>query len=345
LQEKSVAQVRVRLRLVALVALIAITTACRPQASQEVVVYTALDQEFSEPIFDDFTRETGIVVRAKYDTEANKTVGLVNLILSERNRPRCDLFWNNEPIHTLRLAQAGLLRAAHPVNAASFPAEFQSASGLWFGFAARARVLLVNRQRVTEPDSPRTIRDLADPRWQGAAGIARPLFGTTATHAVCLFEVWEEAEARQFLEDVKGNAQIFPGNRQVAQAVGSGQLAFGLTDTDDAIVELEQGSPVRIVYPDQQEGGLGTLLIPNALCLVAGGPRPVEAEQLLNYLLSAQVEQRLAEGPSAQIPLHRGGQPSPRLSLPPDLRAMQVDFAAAAERWEAVANWLRAAGF
>src|SRR5262245_54071325 len=102
------------------------TTACRPQAAEEVVVYTALDREFSEPIFDDFTRESGIVVRAKYDTEANKTVGLVNLILNERDRPRCDLFWNNEPINTLRLERAGVLRPLAVAAAADFPAEFRS---------------------------------------------------------------------------------------------------------------------------------------------------------------------------------------------------------------------------
>ncbi len=84
----------------------------REPIKQEVVVYAALDQEFSKPIFDDFTRETGIEVKAKYDTESTKTVGLVSEIIAERERPRCDLFWNNEMLNTLRLAKLGLLRPA-----------------------------------------------------------------------------------------------------------------------------------------------------------------------------------------------------------------------------------------
>src|SRR5262245_16395157 len=73
---------------------------CGKSEPPAVVVYTALDQEFSQPIFESFTRETGIAVKAKYDTESTKTVGLTQAILAERERPRCDLFWNNEILNT-----------------------------------------------------------------------------------------------------------------------------------------------------------------------------------------------------------------------------------------------------
>jgi hypothetical protein len=43
---------------------------------EEVVVYTALDRQFSEPILSEFTAKTGIEARAVYDTESTKTVGL-----------------------------------------------------------------------------------------------------------------------------------------------------------------------------------------------------------------------------------------------------------------------------
>ena len=82
----------------------------KEEQQPEVIVYTALDREFSEPIFEEFTKKTGIAVRAKYDAESTKTVGLTEAILSERARPRCDLFWNNEVINTIRLERAGLLR-------------------------------------------------------------------------------------------------------------------------------------------------------------------------------------------------------------------------------------------
>ncbi|HEX5471717.1 MAG TPA: extracellular solute-binding protein [Lacipirellulaceae bacterium] len=316
---------------------------CREEASSpEVVVYTALDEEFSHPIFDDFTRETGIAVKTKYDAESTKTVGLTQGILSERERPRCDLFWNNEIINTHRLESAGLLRSYNSPAAAPYPASARSPNGTWYGFAARARILIVNTNQVPEERRPKSIRDLTDPQWYDRCGIAKPLFGTTATQAACLFVTWGDAEAKDFFRSVKRNARVMSGNRQVADAVGGGSLAFGLTDTDDAIGEVEKGLPVAIVYPDQRPNDIGTLFIPNTLALIKGSPHPKEAEKLLDYLLSASVERRLAQGPSAQIPLQPGVKASERVKTPAQVKAMSIDWSAAAAKWDNVSRFLQA---
>ena len=68
---------------------------------------------------------------AKYDTESTKSVGLANAILAEASRPRCDLFWNNEILNTLRLADAGLLRSYQSPQAASYPESVRSPDGSW----------------------------------------------------------------------------------------------------------------------------------------------------------------------------------------------------------------------
>src|SRR5207249_8898754 len=119
-----------------------------------VVVYSALDREFSEPLLRDYEKRTGVAVDAKFDVESTKTVGLTQAILAEAARPRCDLFWNNEILNTLRLKQKGLLAPFHPSHAADILAGFQAKDGTWYGFAARARVLLVNTQLVAEADRP-----------------------------------------------------------------------------------------------------------------------------------------------------------------------------------------------
>ena len=135
--------------------------------------------------------------------------------------------------------------------------------------------------------------------------------------------------------------QILSGNKQVAMAVAAGQAAFGLTDTDDAIKEVKKGMPVTIVYPDQEPGGLGTLFIPNTLAIIRGGPHPEAARRLVDYLLSPEVEAALAAGPSAQIPLNPNVQAPVRVKTPKTIRAMKVDFDAAAEKWDDAAKFLR----
>jgi iron(III) transport system substrate-binding protein len=170
-----------------------LASGCWWQSGEEVFVYTALDQEFSEPILEDFERETGIKVEAKSDVESTKTVGLVNAIIKEKNRPRCDLFWNNEILHTLRLQKLGLLDTYDAPAAEKYPRTYRAADGAWYGFAARIRVLIVNTKLVAEGERPDSIRDLTDPKWRGKVGIAKSLFGTTATHAAVLFAAWGDA--------------------------------------------------------------------------------------------------------------------------------------------------------
>ena len=221
----------------------------------------------------DFARDASIQVRPKFDTESTKTVGLTQQIMAEAERPICDLFWNNEILNTLRLKKRGLLVPFTPPSGQAMPAAFRAQDNTWYGFAARARILLVNTDLVPPDQRPTRLEDLLDPAWRGQAAMAKPLFGTTATHAACLFASWGSERARTFFQDLKANdIQILSGNKQVAQAVGSGQAAFGLTDTDDALGEIRAGRAVLIVYPDQQEGGLGTLFIPNTVAVIRRRP-------------------------------------------------------------------------
>ena len=307
-----------------------------------VVVYTALDREFSQPILERFTQKTGIQVLAKYDVESTKTVGLARQILVERNHPRCDVFWNNEIIHTLRLQQEGVLSPCFSKSGMSYPESFRSKDSTWYGFAARARVLLVNHDRVARKEWPRHLWDLTDNKWKGQIGIAKPLFGTTATQAVCLFAQLGEQEAKRFYLELRNNqVQILSGNKQVAQSVGTGELSLGLTDTDDALVTLREGYPVTIIYPDSSPTQPGTLFIPNTVARIRSCPHPKSAQQLIDYLLSPEVETALAQGASGQIPLNPSVNVSPSVETPSNIAAMTVDFEQAALLWNPVQTFLK----
>ena len=325
----------------ALVFLTVALNGCTSKQQQPVVVYTALDRLFSEPILIRFEEQTGIRVLAKYDSEATKTVGLVNAIRAEKDRPRCDVFWNNEIVNTIRLKNEGLLEPFTPKAAAPYPATFKDPDSCWHGFAARARVLLVNTNLVPAAELPSSVMDLAADKWKGRTGIAKPLFGTTATHAACLFAELGEEKTRNFFESLRKNdIKVMPGNKGVALAVSSGQLAFGLTDTDDAIIEVEAGKPVKIVFPDSAPDGAGTLFIPNTLSLVRGGANPEAGRQLIEYLLSPEVEEALAAAESAQICINPDVKARSRVMPDGDVKAMPVDFGIAAQEFDKAASYI-----
>ncbi len=312
-----------------------------PREQPEVVVYTALDREFSEPVLEQFTRQTGIRVRAVYDTESTKTVALANRIRAEARRPRCDVFWNNEILNTIQLKREGLLEAYASPAAADFPPQFRDPEGYWYGLAARARVLIVNTELVPPEQRPRSIFELTQPRWRGRVGIAKPLFGTTASHVAALFAVLGEQRARRFFDALAANeVRVLSGNKACAELVGAGQLAVALTDTDDALIERDLGRPVQIVFPDQGTDQQGTLVLPNTVAIVKGAPHPQAARVLVDFLLSPQVEQMLARGRSGQIPLSRRCQARSRLGDLSGLKAMEVDFEQAAARFADAARYI-----
>ena len=104
--------------------------------------------------------------------------------------------------------------------------------------------------------------------------------------------------------------------------------------------EIDAGSPVSMIYPDREPGGLGTLFIPNTLAVIKGSPHQKEAEALADYLLSPDVEAALARGPSAQIPLLKSTNVEARVETPKTVHAMEVDFESAAKLWDKAAALL-----
>ncbi len=292
----------------------------------DVVLYCALDQIFAEPLVRRFEQQTGLSVRAEFDIEANKTVGLVGRIEAEQERVRCDVFWNNELAHTVRLAKSGLLEPYDSPSAAGIPKQWRDPQHRWTAFAARARVLLVNRELI-DPSRVRSIEDLLMPELAGKTCMARPLTGTTLTHAGAWYQVLGEDKTRTWLDRLgEGQVSFEQSNGQVMRLVREGRMAVGLTDTDDAHVAIAGGYPVVQIVPDQGPGQAGTLLIPNSVAILKGAPHQEAARRLVDFLLSEQVESELARGESAQIPL-RASVSAPEHVLRLDkLRLIQIDW-------------------
>ena len=328
--------------------LIACMAACRSEDEPHVVLYVSADEHVAREVITAFEAETGIRVRTVGDTEARKTTGLAERLRAERGAPRADVFWSSEIFMTIELADEGVLAPLEIEEAATWPSVFRDPEGRWFGFGARGRVIVFAPDRVDADTRPATWTDLTQPVYRGRIVMADPRFGTTGGHLGAMKVHWDmqlPGFYEAFLLGLRDNEVrlLTSGNAGVVRAVAMGEADVGLTDTDDVWAARAQGYDVDLVFPahtHEPDPGNGTLLIPNTVARVAGGPNPEAAERLIRFLLSPENEGRLARSVSRNMPLRPGlAESFPETRIPDPLR---IDYArAAAARRDAIAEAMR----
>ncbi len=308
---------------------------------EQVVVYCTVDRVFSEPVLKDFERETGIEVKAVFDTEETKSTGVLNRLIAEKDRPRCDVFWSGDPMRNSILKKKGITRAFIPDLAAQIPPEFKDPDGHWTGISARARVILYNKDLIPSGSLPQHMDEFTLPRFRGNFAIANPLFGTTTFHIAALYELWGIEKTDNWLKALKENGlHIAASNGDVKKLVLKARVAFGLTDTDDAFEAVKESAKTGFVFPGQGPDGEGTLIIPNAISLIGNAPHPQQAERLYNYLVSKETEQKLALS-CAQMPLITGNTPPPGIPSLENIKPMPVDYGKLAGEFEKILDRIK----
>jgi len=270
-------------------------TGCKPAASSTVIIYTSQDEEYADPIFREFEKQTGIEVKAVYDSEAVKTVGLVNRLLAESSHPQCDVFWNNEELRTRLLAARNIFRETNG----------------WVLMGYRTRRIVINTNLLPIAGAPGAFSAATNEIWRGKVALAYPMFGTTATHFLALRQHWGDAAWQSWCRALVANKpMLVDGNSVAAKQVGGGEALIGFTDSDDAASEQHEGLPIGVM-PLADE----SLIVHNTAGIVRGGPHPAEAQRLLDYLQSAEVQQQLVAKKALESAVPGDPQTNPGLKV------------------------------
>jgi iron(III) transport system substrate-binding protein len=253
-----------------------------------IVIYTSQDQQFAEPILNEFTKQTGIKVSAVYDSEAVKTVGLANRLLAEANHPQCDVWWSNEALRTRQLARRGALDTNTLVE---------------FGF--RSRRMVINTNKLELASAPQSLAELTNAAWRGKVALAYPMFGTTSAQFIALRRNWGAVRWEQWCRALAANKPfLVDGNSAVVKLVGRGEALIGFTDSDDIAAGQREGLPVSALPPSED-----TVLIPNSVAIVRDAAHPAGAKKLMEYLagdgaITKLIEAAALEGKSPESSSH-----------------------------------------
>ena len=254
-------------------------------AADRLVIYSGRKEKAIKPVVDAFTKQTGVLV----DLKVGKTSGLANEIRMEKARPRGDLYISTESGIMEILSKEGLLEPYQSAATKAVPEDFRSATGTWTGISGRARITLYNASLVPEKAAPRSIFELTNPRWKGKLAIAGTRERTTLAWATALVALKGEAFTRDFLKGLHANdLKILTDNTEVWQGVGRGEFAIGLTNSPNYYLARQNNLPVGVVYPDQDAGGFGTPVNPNAVAVIKGAANPEAAHKFIDFLLSAE---------------------------------------------------------
>lgn len=292
---------------------------CNRSHQQSIVLYTSVDEPIARPLINEFTKQTGIAVTLVTDTEASKSVGLAERLRAEKDHPQADVWWGNEPFHTINLAEEGLLSPYNSPNSKEIADQFKDPQHRWTGNGLRVRVLVFSEAVVGSSERVYPPSKGVDRLTAITSGVcmALPTAGTTGGWVAALYSVWGEAKADYYFAALRRvGVKLVGGNSVVAEEVGRGTVSAGITDNDDAASAASEGGKLKMMLPDQDS--FGTLALPTTVGLVTGAHNPEAAKKLIDFLLTKETEQKLIDVKFAMF--------SARADAHNDAKFMAVDY-------------------
>ncbi len=263
------------------------------EVAGELVLYSGRSEPLIQPVIDAF--------KAKYPNvevllKAGSNSELANALLEEQANPQADVFITTELFTVQSLAGQGIFQPYLPLGADQLPDEFIGTDNMWTGLTRRARVIMYNKDLVSEDELPVSIFDLTDPRWRAQVAAAGSTNGSMQAQIAAMRQLLGEEETEAWLNGLIANeATFFGGHTDVRKAVGAGEFKLGLVNHYYFHLQLVEGSNVGIIFPDQGEGQIGLLTNATAAAVVSGAPHTAAAQAFLDFLVSADGQKLFAE--------------------------------------------------
>jgi len=191
------------------------------ESAESITIYSGRSETLIAELLGTFTQETGIKVNVRYGDSAE----LAAQILEEGTNVQADVFFSQDAGALGALANEGLTKSLPADITDLVDASYKSKDSQWVGISGRARVLVINPDKVT--DLPTSYMDLIDPSWKGRIGIA-PTNASFQAFITSIRVLDGEAAADKFLAAMKENAVLFEKNGLILQAVEDGVVDAGL---------------------------------------------------------------------------------------------------------------------
>src|SRR5215216_1678619 len=227
-------------------------------ADGEVNVYTYRETKLIEPLFDAFTKDTGVKVNV-----VSASSGLEQRMKAEGTNSPADVLLT---VDIGRIDEAVAAGVTQPIKSETIdkivPAQYRDPDGHWAGISMRARVVYASKNRVKQDAI--TYEELADPVWKGKVctrsgqqDYNNALFAAYIGH-------YGEEKTEQWLKGLKANLAQKPsgGDREVARDIAAGKCDIGLGNTYYWALMLNRepdkkawAEATKVILPQFKDGG------------------------------------------------------------------------------------------
>ncbi len=312
------------------------------QPAEQLIIYSGCREPLIVPVIEFFKKQTNIHVTLKNGEDQ----ALANLILQEQPNPIGDLFITVDSglLEFLRLK--GALQPYTSAQIVKIPRRFRSIDSTWVGVSGRGRIILYNTNLVKASQLPKSVFELADPKWKGKIGMDSLRKESTLAWVTSLRIVKGESFTRDFLFKLKENDILFlDGGPEVRKAVGRGQIALGLLNHYHFQLELqENNSPIGIIYPDQGANDIGILVNAAGAGIMKGAKNAKQAEAFLNFLVSPPAQELFAKL-NYEWPLLPGIATASSVRLMETVKSMNISLSIIGKELQNTLDFLDLSGF
>jgi iron(III) transport system substrate-binding protein len=270
--------------------LIASTTV---QAADEVVVYSSRIDELIKPVFDAYTKKTGVQVKFITDKEAP----LMQRIKAEGQNATADLLLTVDGGNLWQAEQMGILQPfTSKVIDANIPAQYRASSHAWTGLSLRARTIAYSTDRVT-PGELTTYEALADKQWEGRLCLrtAKKVYNQSLT--ATLIETHGADKTEEIIKGWVNNlsTDVFSDDIAVLQAINAGQCDVGIVNTYyyGRLHKQDPKLAVKLFWPNQGDRGVHVNL--SGIGLTKYAPHPDAAKALVEWMTTPEAQKIFAD--------------------------------------------------
>lgn len=297
-------------------------------AADEVVVYSARAEQLIKPMFDAFTKETGVPVKFITDKEGP----LMERLKAEGANTQADLLLTVDAGNLWQAANMGLLKPARSaVLDANIPAHLKDPDNQWFGLSIRARTIVYNTEKL-KPAALSTYEDLADPKWQGKLCLRTSKKVYNQSLVAMMIAEKGEAETEKVVKGWVDNlaTDVFPDDTKLMEAIAAGQCEVGIVNTYyyGRLMEKKPNLPLALFWPNQKTNGVHVNV--SGAGVVKHSKNEKGAVQLLEWFSSGK-GQRMFADLNMEYPANLSYKPDPLVASWGEFKHNLINVAKAGE--------------